>query len=129
MIDIVSRSAKVLGLQIAVICFAFPAFPLLLNAQSSPIGGTRVEGTVRDSSGASILTSQVELRSGTHSVTQSVNSSGNFDFENVEGNSGSIIVTAKGFKQVERSWDAAPGKQVHLEIILVPEGVNKKIVV
>ena len=129
MMDILIRSAKVPGLHIIVIFCVFLAFPVLSNAQSTPVGGTRVDGTVRDSSGASILNSQVELRSVAHSLTQSVDSSGNFDFENVPETSGSIIVTAKGFKQVERSWDVAPGKQVHLEIVLVPEGVNQQIVV
>ncbi len=123
------RRAVVFRAPFFVVFCAFLALPVFLNAQSSPAGGTRVEGTVRDSSGASVPTAQVEVRSGAHSETKSLGPSGDFDFENVPGISGTIIVTAKGFQKVEQTWTSSAGKQVHLEIVLVPLAVSQQVVV
>ena len=109
--------------------FVLLAFSLDLKAQSVPNGGNRVEGTVRDSSGASLANAQVELRSGSFSATKPVTPSGNFTFENVPGNSGTITVTANGFQKLEQSWSLSEEKLLHLEITLVPLSLGQQIVV
>src|ERR1700734_2212492 len=126
---ILLRPAKLLLTPLFAGCWVLLALPVFLNAQSLPPGGTRVEGTVRDSSGASVPAAQVEVRSGAHSETKSLSPSGDFDFENVPGVSGTIIVTAKGFQKFEQAWNSSAGKQVHLEIVLVPLAGNQQIVV
>ena len=98
-------------------------------AQSEAVITVRVEGTVRDSSGAAVSTAQVTLKSGTFSAATSVTPSGDFAFENVPGSSGTIIVTTSAFQKVEQTWNSSPPKPVHLDIILLPLPLNQQIVV
>ncbi|HJX83975.1 MAG TPA: carboxypeptidase regulatory-like domain-containing protein, partial [Candidatus Angelobacter sp.] len=89
----------------------------------------RVEGAVRDSSGASIAGAQVELHAGSYSASTTADSSGEFAFEHVPGISGTVIVNARGFDPLEKPWTAATGNLARLEITLVPSAVNQSIIV
>jgi outer membrane receptor protein involved in Fe transport len=91
--------------------------------------GIRVEGFVRDASGASVAGAQVELRLNSYSARTTTTSAGEFAFENVPGSSGTIVVTAPGLNPVQQSWSAASGAAVHLEIVLEPASVNQKVLV
>ena len=99
------------------------------HAQSDAANSTRVEGTVRDSTGASVSEAQVELKSGAFSAAMPVNPSGDFAFENVPGTSGTITVTANGFQKFQQGWSAASGEPVHTDIVLVPLPQAQQIVV
>jgi outer membrane receptor protein involved in Fe transport len=99
------------------------------KAQSGPPDRIRVEGTVRDSSGGSITSAQVDLKSGAYSAEVSVNSSGGFAFENVPATSGTITVTANGFQKFQQDWNTSTGKSVNIDIVLVPVPLSQQIVV
>jgi outer membrane receptor protein involved in Fe transport len=89
----------------------------------------RVEGVVRDSSGASIAAAQVELHAGSYSASTTTDSSGAFAFDHVPAASGTIIVNARGFDPLEKAWSATTGNPAPLEITLVPSAVNQSIIV
>src|ERR1700751_3258269 len=89
----------------------------------------RVEGAVRDSSGASIATAQVEVHAGSYSASTTTDSSGEFAFAHVPAGSGTVIVNARGFDPVEKAWTAATNNPARLEIPLVPSAVNQSVIV
>src|SRR6201987_663273 len=89
----------------------------------------RVEGTVRDSSGASTAGAQVELHAGSYTASTTTDSSGEFAFEHVPEGSGTVVVNARGFDQLEKSWNVAAGTSARLEITLAPSAVNQSVIV
>jgi outer membrane receptor protein involved in Fe transport len=89
----------------------------------------RVEGTVRDSSGASMAGAQVELHAGSYTASTTTDSSGEFAFEHVPEGSGTVVVNARGFDQLEKSWTVAAGTSARLEITLAPSAVNQSVIV
>jgi len=101
----------------------------MAGAQFAQAQGTRVEGTVRDESGASVAGAQVDLHAKSYSAQTSTTSSGAFAFEQVPETSGTVVVTLKGFQQVQRDWSAAANAPAHVEIVLKPLPVNEQIVV
>ena len=88
----------------------------------------RVEGSVKDQSGAAVPNVEVVLRSGAFSATQTTDNTGRFEFDRVLAGTGSILVRAKGFSPLERKWTALRGT-VSLELVLTPEPVAEKITV
>jgi outer membrane receptor protein involved in Fe transport len=88
----------------------------------------RVQGVVRDSSGAAIEGARVDLRSGSYTATATTDSAGTFSFDNVPGPSGSVTVAAKGFAPVDESWNASTAP-ASLEISLKPLGLSQQVVV
>src|SRR5271170_486742 len=91
--------------------------------------GIRVEGTVRDGSGASVAGAQVELHAKPYSAQTSTDSSGAFVFEQVPESSGIIIDTMKGFQQVQQEWSATAGAPGHIEIVLKLLPLNQQMIV
>ena len=91
--------------------------------------GTRVEGVVRDTSGASVPNAQVELRAKSYSATANTDASGVFVFENVPGDQGTLSITAKNMKTVQRNWSSASGTPVHVEVVLEPLSLTQRIMV
>ena len=93
--------------------------------------GTRISGTVSDSSGAVIASAQVDLRAKGYSATTDTDSEGNFFFNSVTAQQADITVTAKGMEPVEVRWNpnpAANGASL-LHIILKPQTETQQIVV
>jgi len=90
--------------------------------------GTRVEGVVRDASGASVPGAKVELTAGTYSATAFTDTSGGFAFEAVPVTSGTITVNATGFRAVQQSWTATNGF-AQVGLTLEPAAVNQQVVV
>jgi outer membrane receptor protein involved in Fe transport len=123
------RLQKLLGMALVLFYCILPVSVSAARAQSGAVNQIRVEGTIHDSSGASVSTAQVTLKSGTFSATMPVTSSGDFAFENVPGTSGTITVTANAFQKIEQTWNSSPPKPVHLDIILVTLSLNQQIVV
>ena len=103
---------------------------LLFCASSSAVRaqGIHIGGVVHDSSGAAIQGAQIEVHAGSFSATSTSDTSGDFAFEHVTESAGTVIVVAKGFERIEKSWAAAAGS-AHLEIVLVPAGMNQSVIV
>src|ERR1700720_2162862 len=89
----------------------------------------RVDGAVRDSSGASISGAQVDLHAGSYTTSTTTDPSGEFAFDHVPGVSGTVIVNARGFDPIEKAWTAATNNLARLEIILAPSAVNQSVIV
>ena len=104
--------------------FFYLAAPAIAAAQV-----IRVEGVVHDASGAAVAEARVELRSSSYSAKTTTTPAGAFDFENVPGSAGTIVVTAPGLKQVQLPWNAASGVAVHLEIVLQLASINQQVLV
>ncbi|HSY60081.1 MAG TPA: TonB-dependent receptor plug domain-containing protein, partial [Terriglobales bacterium] len=102
---------------------------LLLTASPAYAQGIRVEGAVRDSSGAAITGVQVELHANSYNATTTTDSAGAFAFQNVPEVSGTIVVTAAGFERLQNPWKASPRAVTRLEFTLVPSTVSQRVVV
>ena len=107
----------------ALILLAAP----LCGAQVPGAAG-RIEGMVRDSSGASLPGALVEVRAGAFSASAVSDSGGAFAFENVPGEAGTVLVSAKGFQKIEQAWNRAGGQAVvRLQIVLTPATVSQQV--
>ena len=102
---------------------------LLLMVATTHAQALRVEGGVRDSSGASIAGAQVELHGGSYTASTTTDSSGEFAFQDVPGVSGTVSVNARGFDPFEKAWTVGTNNIARLEITLVPSAVNQSVIV
>ena len=91
--------------------------------------GARVDGVVRDSSGAAVQGANVELHAGAVDRKTTTGASGEFAFDGVTETSGSVVVTVDGFQAASKPWSSANGAAVHLEISLAPSTVNQRVTV
>ena len=107
-------------------CFLGCALSLLL-VPTARAQTTRVEGVVRDGSGASIPDAKVQLSAKSYSASATTDSIGTFTFENVPESSGTLTVSASGFATVTKSWTASTDRHAHLEVILTPSAINQQI--
>ena len=89
----------------------------------------RIEGMVRDSTGASVANAAVTLHSGSFSASTTSDGAGRFVFIGVPHENGSLAVEAKGFAPVSRPWNAAMSAVAQIEITLQPSGANERVVV
>src|SRR5215813_2517596 len=89
----------------------------------------RVEGVVHDSSGASVAGAHVELHAGTFSAAHDTDSQGNFVFDSVPANTGTLSIHAKGFGDVQQDWGAGNAGLTKLEIALSPATVSEQVFV
>jgi outer membrane receptor protein involved in Fe transport len=111
-----ARLGRTATLHALTLTFAFCLVALLsprVRAQS-----TEITGIVRDASGAAIAGAQVELQTSTFTGTIATGSDGKFQFDSVPATSGTLIITAKDFQQLKRSWKSANGAPVHVAITL-----------
>jgi outer membrane receptor protein involved in Fe transport len=97
------------------------------GTQNTGIAG-RLEGVVRDSSGAVVAGAQVEVQAGAFSASLVTDAGGAFVFANVAGEAGTLLVTAKGFQKMEKAWRRTDERTVvHVEIVLAPAAVNQQV--
>ncbi len=87
----------------------------------------RVEGVVRDASGASVAGAQVELHAKSFSASTVTDATGSFAFENVRESFGMLIVTAKGLEPTTVEWSSSAGAPAHLEIKLTPLPLSQRV--
>jgi outer membrane receptor protein involved in Fe transport len=87
----------------------------------------RVEGVVRDSSGASVPGAQVELHAKSFAASTITDAAGAFAFQNVQESSGTLTVTANGFQSSTAPWTSSPGAPAHVEITLTASLLNQRI--
>jgi outer membrane receptor protein involved in Fe transport len=110
-------------------CLVFCTCLLIAGSPTANAQGTRVEGVVRDATGASVPNAQVQLRAKAYSATISTDAMGAFVFENVPETLGTLSIAAKDMKTVRRSWSSASGAPVHVEIVLQPLSLTQRIMV
>jgi len=99
-------------------------------SQANPIQRTqRIQGVVKDQTGAPVSSAEVILTSKSGSTKQITDSEGRFTFESVQGDRGTIAVRATGFDPAERRWSAADIASSSLDIVLVPAPLSSEITV
>jgi outer membrane receptor protein involved in Fe transport len=117
-----------LALSIAITFFYFFNFFFQASAkQQTASRSGRIEGVVRDATGAVIAGGEVTLRSGAFTAVRTTNGNGEFVFDAIASETGSLIVRAPGFAPLEREWRLPDNGVVHLEIALAPESVSERI--
>jgi len=90
----------------------------------------RVEGVVKDTSGAVIKGAQASLRAGGYEADQPTGADGRFDFGRVPAASGKLTVSAKGFASARKAWKAGSGKKsLALVIVLKPAALAQQVTV
>jgi outer membrane receptor protein involved in Fe transport len=100
-----------------------------LTAAPGSIAQTnRIEGTVRDSSGAPVADARVQIRSGAFVQTHATGSDGAFLFEAVPAAGGKILASAPGFLPAESEWSASAGV-AHLALVLAVETLRNRVTV
>ena len=90
---------------------------------------TRVEGTVRDASGAVIAGASVVVASGAYRVSATTDTGGHFLFAMVPSSWGTIEITRGGFSPAHQSWNAGTTASVSLEIVMQPATANEELTV
>jgi outer membrane receptor protein involved in Fe transport len=90
---------------------------------------TRVEGVVRDSTGAAVAGAQVELRTEATVATCISDANGGFLFASVAQSSGTISVQSSGFGDFRQNWSSTNGSPVRLEIVLTLARAHEQVVV
>src|SRR5713226_5558782 len=122
------RVASRLGLGPAIAFALVSSVCLPAPARQNPGSGIgRVQGVVRDATGAAIPGGEVTLRSGAFTAVRTTDGNGEFVFENVAAESGLLVVRAPGFIPAEWQWSFAAGGVVHLEIVLALESVYERV--
>jgi outer membrane receptor protein involved in Fe transport len=91
--------------------------------------GTRVEGVVRDASGASVPGARVKLSAGSYAAVTTTDRSGAFAFDGVPASAGAISVKARGFQPVEQAWTASAGGVPQVSVTLEPGVLNQQVTV
>src|ERR1700678_2460557 len=100
---------------------------IFLFAPSTQAQTRRVDGMVRDGSGAVVPGAKIQLSSKSYSASVITDSSGGFIFENVPDSSGTLTVSASGFAAFTKSWTASTDLRAHLEITLAPSTMNQQV--
>jgi outer membrane receptor protein involved in Fe transport len=114
---------------IGLVGFALPA----VKASPRPQAANRryrIEGVVRDQSGAAVTGAQVILRTRGHQADQPTGPDGRFDFSGVAAPSGKLEVSAKGFASAEKDWKVGRGREsLSLFIVLRPAAMAQEVTV
>ena len=110
-------------------CFALLMLLAVAGAPVAKAQGARVEGVVRDATGAVVPGAQVELRTKSYSIQETTDASGAYAFENVQGTTGTISVNADGFQKTEQTWTASGTTPVRVDVVIRPSSVSEKIIV
>jgi outer membrane cobalamin receptor len=100
---------------------------IFLFVPSTQAQTRRVEGVVRDGSGAVVPGAKIQLSSKSYSASATSDSSGGFIFENVPDSSGTLTVSASGFAAFRKSWTASTDLRAHMEITLAPSTMNQQV--
>jgi outer membrane receptor protein involved in Fe transport len=104
------------------LCIAMGVCPL--SAQE-----IRVEGAVRDTTGAAIAEAQVSLYSAAFRANAKTDAAGKFLFSAVPALEGTVTAEASGFSAATRPWKVVSGNSAELELVLNPSSVSDQIVV
>ena len=102
---------------------------LFLGSWDAVAQTIRIEGVVRDRSGAVIPGALVELESGDYRATNTSDPQGQFIFASVPGTSGTLVVSAKGFSSVREDWNSGVNERVQLAVRLQPASTREELTV
>jgi outer membrane receptor protein involved in Fe transport len=91
--------------------------------------GFRVEGVVKDQTGAVVAGARVVLGSGNYQATETTGTDGKFVFNSFPAPTGVLTIQAKGFATASRDWTAEAAGVRELEIVLTPAPVAQEITV
>ncbi len=89
----------------------------------------RIGGIIRDQTGASVAGAEVVLRCKGFAATQTSSHEGEFIFDAVPEETGTLVVRAPGFATQERRWNALEAGAAHLEIVLRPASLLERVTV
>ncbi len=89
----------------------------------------RVEGVVKDQSGAAVPGAQVTLGAAGYQADQPTGPDGRFNFSDVPSPGGTLKVGAKGFEPVEKHWSVPAQESLLLEIVLRPAALSQEVTV
>ena len=107
---------------------ALPAVKASPRPQAAP-PRYRVEGVVKDPSGAVVTAAQVTLRAAGYEATQTTDADGHFVFSRVPAANGSLLVRAKGFAELEERWSAGADDTASVEVVLHPASTAEQVTV
>ncbi len=99
---------------------------LALPGPGSP--DRQVEGTVKDTTGAVISGAEVVLQGTGFSLRRMTGGAGEFGFEHVPEESGTLVVRAAGFERLEQAWRSDPAA-ARLQIVLRPAAVTQQLTI
>ena len=105
------------------------AFALSAVLAPRAAADAQLSGTVQDASGAAISGAQVQLQAASFSASVTTAADGMFEFDSVPANSGTLVITAKGFQQVKRSWNTNNGASVQLDVTLQVLSLSQSVMV
>ncbi len=88
----------------------------------------QVEGTVKDTTGAVISGAEVVWRGTGFSLRRITGDAGEFGFEHVPEESGTLVVRAAGFERFEQAWRSDPAA-ARLQIVLRPAAVTQQLTI
>jgi outer membrane receptor protein involved in Fe transport len=109
---------------LALVCILHVAAP----AQALASGGWRVDGVVRDQTGAAVAGAEVSLSSGANVIARALtDDAGRFSFEGVTEREVLLTVRARGFERAERSLKA--GETASTEVVLAPAPLTERVTV
>lgn len=92
--------------------------------------GIRLEGVVLDQTHARVAKARVRLSFPSRPVLQTITGAdGRFLFESVPAEAGVLIVEARGFAKVERTWKPGEVAANQIEIVLTPAAINEQVTV
>ncbi len=80
----------------------------------------RIEGTVKDASGAAVARAQVILSGKNVQAQRITDAQGHFAFEDVPVSQATLRVRAEGFAPAERAWQASTEGPASIQIALAP---------
>ncbi len=90
---------------------------------------TRVEGILRDPTGAVIATGEVVVRAGSFQASAKTDARGHFIFSAVPAVPGTVEARAAGFSNARQNWSAGSSGTVSLEIVLQPASAGEQVTV
>jgi len=100
--------------------------------QSKASAATNIEGIILDQNGAALHGALVTISAAPFKAQVRSDSNGHFRFDSVPPTILILVVTAKGFAQVERKLDAAghaDGDLAQLRIVLAPAAISEEVTV
>jgi hypothetical protein len=97
--------------------------------QGHNVRSLRIEGLVKDQTGASVPHAQVTLSAGTFQQVLFTDREGKFTFGGIRADAGTLTVRASGFATFHQGWKARDQELTRLEIVLAPEPLAQIVTV
>ena len=89
-------------------------FLVSVGALAGSVQTRSLEGVVKDSAGAVVTGAVVKLEAGTYQQTATTDGDGKFAFPQVPAQSGTLAVTAAGFRGIRSPWHGQPRLELKL---------------